>query len=260
MKNKATNIYHLGMTMNLNLLRICVPFLFFAVATCADPQLEIAPAVMEIKPSIDDVVGSYQFHAKNINTKSIVIKEFKGGCGCMSFKSSLSVLEPGQSADVTVIFDFKDYTGPQQRNMALLTQSSDDHEPVKNAFQITGEIPSAIHFSKKAAVWLYGEKPITKNIEISVVSGYEITDLHVEDVNLNHFIRVEQVWSEEKKILQISIAPVTTDMNEVSPTEKQTLQIPYVIKYKTKAGVNKYERLWVLIAKRPQPSEPVNKK
>ena len=253
-------IYNLGTTMSLSLLRICVSFLFLAAATCADPQLKFTPEVMEIKPSIDDVVGSYLFQAKNINSKPIVIKEFKGGCGCLSFKSSLSVLEPGQSADVTVIFDFKDYTGPQKRNMTLLTQSSDDQEPVKNVFQITGEIPSAILFSKKAAIWLYGENPIAKNIEVSVVNGYEITDLHVEDVKLNRFILVEQVWNKDKKILQISIVPLTTDMNEISPTEKVNLQIPYVVKYKTKAGVDKYERLWVLVAKKPQPSEPVNKK
>lgn len=234
-------------------------WLLFAAATCcplilnsAEPHLAIEPSVVQMSPTIDETSFSFEVTGTNISDRTIDVVQYKGGCGCISFASTTRSLAPGGTMNVTVIFDFKDFIGPQKRTLSIMTASADGAEPVKNSFQLVGDIPTALQFSKKAAIWLYGEKVTTKEISIAVKPDYKISDLCIEDVKLNHFIEVDQSLSDDGRHLTVRVTPTTTNLDEVSPTEKANLQIPYVVKYKTQNGTVRYERFWVLLAKRPE--------
>jgi len=217
-----------------------------------EPQLSFAPSVVEINPTIDETSSVFTVRATNVTNRTIDIKEFKGGCGCISFECAVQSLEPGDSTDVLVVFDFKDFTGPQKRTLSVITQSPSDSEVTKNSFSMKGEIPTALKFSKKAAIWLYGESPAAKELTVSVKDELTISDLTIEDLNINHFITVVQSPSQDGRSLLIRVTPTTTNIEEVSPVEKSNLQVPYVVKYKTNTGKERYERFWVLLAKKPE--------
>jgi hypothetical protein len=209
-----------------------------------DISLQITPPVVQMNPDIDQTTFSFAVKAKNITNRTVDISEFKGGCGCIIFSSSASSLAPEETADISVVFDFKDFIGPQKRTLSIMTKTADAKDAVKNSFQLVGDIPSAIQFTKKAAIWLYGEKVPTKELTISVKPDYAVSGLHVEDVKLNHFVTVEQSLSDDGRLLTVRVTPTTT--------EKANLQVPYVVKHKTQNGTTRYERFWVLLAKRPE--------
>jgi hypothetical protein len=224
----------------------------FAVDPPVESPLLVTPAVTQMSPTIDQTTYAFVVSAKNTSNRTLDISEFKGGCGCITFSSNATTLAPGDSADISVVFDFRDFIGPQKRTLSIMTKSADDKEAVKNSFQLVGDIPSAIQFSKKAAIWLYGEKVSTKELAISVKPDYTISGLHVEDMKLNHFVTVEQALSDDGRLLTVRVTPTTTNIDDVSPTEKVNLQVPYVVKYNTQNGTTRYERFWVLLAKRPE--------
>lgn len=224
-------------------------------ANAAEPHLAIEPAVIQMSPTIDETNFSFEVTGTNISDRTIDIVRYKGGCGCISFASATTSLAPGETMNVAVIFDFKDFIGQQKRTLSIMTAAADSPEPVQNSFQLVGDIPTALQFSRKAAIWLYGEKVTTKEISVAVKPDYIISDLRIEDVQLNHFINVEQSLSEDGRHLSVRVTPTTTSLDEVSPTEKANLQIPYVVKYTTQNGTVRYERFWVLLAKRPELKE-----
>jgi Protein of unknown function (DUF1573) len=226
-------------------------------ANCSDPPLVFSPSSINIAPSLDDSQTEFIVRATNSTDRVLDIIEYKGGCGCIVFSANKRLLNPGESVDVNVVFDFKDYTGPQRRTLSIITKSASDGESVKSSFMLTGEIPSPLLFSNKAAIWLYGSEPQSKELSVQIKEGYKISDLKVEDLKVNHFINVEQRNTPDGRSLSVIVTPTTTKIEEVSPVEKANLQVPYVVKYKTMNGKERYERFWVLLAKKPTP-KPVS--
>lgn len=230
---------------------IVVCLLALATAQASEP-LRFNPPVVEIRPTIDETSVSFPVQATNASPRTIDITEFRGGCGCITFTSPKRTLEPGASADVLVVFDFKDYVGAQKRTLSIMTTSADDPQPVKSGFQLVGTIPTAISFTKKAAIWLYGEPATAKEITVTANPEYVISELRVEDPKVNHFIGIEQTLSDDGRQLRVRVAPTTTSIEDVSPTARANLQVPYVVKYKTQKGTARYERFWALLVKRPE--------
>ena len=235
----------------LILQALCISILAQMPLWAAQP-LQISPAELTITPAIEDTSGIYIFRVANNSQLSQTIAEFKGGCSCVGHGLKVTELAPGASTDLTVTLDFEDSVGPLKRKIALMTNSKDDKEPVRNEVVISGVIPTPLTFSQKSAIWMYGDEPIPKTVTVVVQPDVELHDLKVENPTVNPFITLTTAPSMDGRGLVITVQPTSTDIAVVSPSERATVHVGYIVSYAFPSGKRRYEKLWILLAKRPK--------
>ena len=218
----------------------------------AAQPLQFSPPELAITPAIDDNSGIYIFRIANISQQPQTITEFKGGCSCFGHELKVTELAPGASTELTVTLDFEDSVGPLKRKIAVMTKSKEDKEPVRNEVVISGVIPTPLTFSQKSAIWMYGDEPIPKTVTVAVQPDVALHDLKVENPTANPFVTLTTAPSTDGRGLVITVQPTSTDIAVVSPSERATVHVGYIISYAFPSGKRRYEKLWVLLAKRPK--------
>ena len=231
--------------------------LLITACACAETTqpIKFDPPALTINPLIDDTSGIYLFRLTNISKDPQTIIEFKGGCSCVGHDLKVTELAPGASTDLTVTLDFEDSVGPLKRKIALMTKSNEDKvdkEPVRNEVVISGVIPTPLTFSQKSAIWMYGDEPIQKTVTVAVQPDVALHDLKVENPTANPFVTLITAPSTDGRGLVITVQPTSTDIAVVSPSERATVHVGYIVSYAFPSGKRRYEKLWVLLAKRPK--------
>jgi Protein of unknown function (DUF1573) len=227
--------------------------LFSSLVWGGDAQpLTFDPSPIVIKPTIDDVEGTYEVTVKNRSDQKQIITGFKGGCGCISHQMSVQSLEPGASAKMKISFVFGDSVGDQQRKMALLTMAQGKDTEARSEVMLTGIIPTPLTFTTRAAIWFYQSPPVTKTIKIEINPLAKISNLTVETPDSCKFIEVQSERSADGASLLVRLTPRTTNIEEVSPVAKAELKHAYVVSYQLPSGVRRYEKIFVLLAVKPK--------
>lgn len=207
---------------------------------------------MEIKPGIEDAMGTYTFTVTNTSQQSQAIMDFKGGCSCVTHELTDQVLAPGAATTLKVTIDFEDAVGPTKRTIALLSRADGSGEAVRSEAVMSGTIPSPPTFNQKSAIWFYGDEATTKTVTVSVQPGVVVRDFKIENPAVSPFITVTVQPAADGRSLVATMKPTSTDINIVSPSEKATLHVPYVVSYSFPSGNRRYEKIWALLAKRPK--------
>jgi len=70
---------------------------------------------------------SHDFIIRNEGTRDLVIRSTKASCGCTAIKPEKSVLAPGESSKVGIVFDTRGRTGKQHKTVTVITNDPSNH-------------------------------------------------------------------------------------------------------------------------------------
>ena len=164
-----------------------------AVFVSASPAIEIPNPVFDFGKVTQHTEISHTFWIKSVGTDTLRILKVEPGCGCTKAPLRDSVLAPGDSTDLEIIFSTRSYRGYVSKKPYLETNIGDDIED-KVFMQIKAElIPdpdnmTPIHLKPyQLDVSQFTEKPRRKaHFKIINVTeqAYEINPI---DTSYKHF-------------------------------------------------------------------------
>ncbi|HEY5653676.1 MAG TPA: DUF1573 domain-containing protein [Pontiella sp.] len=128
------------------LLTLC----FFLLGT-ASAELEWATKKIELQVLPAQLISSEIFRFKNSGKKPVSIDSIKVSCGCISAHLQNRTFAAGASGELTIRFDLKGRTGPQEK---FATVKTDDGVEVK--LVITADVPETYEISPKMLRWPRG--------------------------------------------------------------------------------------------------------
>ena len=102
------------------------------------PKFEFEKLTHDFGEIIEGEKVSYTFKYKNIGGSDLVLRSAKGSCGCTVPQWSREPLEPGEEAEIEIIFSSSGRKGNQRKTVVLLANT----QPNKEVLTITGEIIS----------------------------------------------------------------------------------------------------------------------
>ncbi|MCU0401888.1 MAG: DUF1573 domain-containing protein [Algoriphagus sp.] len=93
------------------------------------PQLLIAQKVIDLKEISSNSIVRRQVTISNAGKKPLEIRKIQGNCECLTIESPKSILEPGESIALNLVFNPMGRKGIDQRNIYLFT--NDPVNPVQ---------------------------------------------------------------------------------------------------------------------------------
>ena len=82
---------------------------------------------------------SFEFEFTNEGKSDLIIRKTKASCGCTSSQPSKTVIKPGETANITITFNPKGYSGKQSK---MVTVICNDPESPVNILSIEAEVGS----------------------------------------------------------------------------------------------------------------------
>jgi len=87
---------------------------------------------------------THRFVLKNVGNKPLKIVSVKPACGCTSAPLAKTDLEPGESTDLEVTFNSKNFKGKATKSVAVLTDDSNQVTNLKFSTDVGSTVPTLI--------------------------------------------------------------------------------------------------------------------
>lgn len=113
-----------------------------AFAGLTFPQTEIA-----LQAAVDDTQARVSYAFTNEGDQTVVIEKMESTCGCTTPALKDKEIEPGESGEITVVFDFGSRRGSQHKTVTVHTSDG------THRLQLRVEIPEAITISPRVLRW-----------------------------------------------------------------------------------------------------------
>ena len=97
--------------------------LFLAAAAFAAAELTVPEANYSFGTIPQGKKVQHNFVIRNSGDAPLQIKEVNVSCGCTAAKPSSSLVAPGKSAEIQVIFDSSSFSGRVQKSVSLVTNA-----------------------------------------------------------------------------------------------------------------------------------------
>lgn len=107
-------------------LSVCtlVATLFIVNVACAAPELAVERGNFNFGSVPQGKKVQHTFRIKNSGDAPLQIKKLEAACGCTAVKPSTSVIQPGKSADIEVIFDSTSFSGKVVKTVTMTSNAS----------------------------------------------------------------------------------------------------------------------------------------
>lgn len=89
----------------------------------AAPELTVAQGTFNFGTISQGKKVPHSFRIKNSGDAPLQIKKLEAACGCTAVKPSTSVIQPGKSAQIDVIFDSASFSGKVQKTVSMTTNA-----------------------------------------------------------------------------------------------------------------------------------------
>ncbi len=233
-------------------------FLFFLVSTIMNstcfagqaqgtaPKIELAQDYWYFGYMIPEAIVHHDFWIRNVGSDTLKILKVEPGCGCTTAPLSKTAIPPGDSAQLSVLFDTKNMIGKMIKDIAI--KSNDPAKPdmlikfmgvVNQEHPLVKAKPSAIRFmmsssSSKMQKTMMITNGFNNDIELKVVdyprSTLKISSLQTTVKAHGTFnFEVEQlapVLNENEALSSITL--------EFSSTPPERITVPVVNYFKRK--------------------------
>lgn len=110
------------MKINLPALALLANLLL-AGAACAAPELTVEQGTFNFGTITQGKKVQHNFIIRNSGDAPLQIKQLTAACGCTAAKPSANVILPGRNAEIQVIFDSTNFSGPVQKSVTLTTNA-----------------------------------------------------------------------------------------------------------------------------------------
>lgn len=97
--------------------------LLLAAAACAAPELAVVESNYNFGTVSQGKKVQHNFVIRNSGDAILQIKELNASCGCTAAKPSSSLIPPGKSAEIQVIFDSANFSGKVQKSVSVVTNA-----------------------------------------------------------------------------------------------------------------------------------------
>jgi uncharacterized cupredoxin-like copper-binding protein len=97
--------------------------LCLAAAALAAPELSVTEANYNFGTIAQGKKVPHNFVIRNSGDAPLQIKEVTVSCGCTAAKPSASLIAPGKTAEIQVVFDSSSFTGKVQKSISVLTNA-----------------------------------------------------------------------------------------------------------------------------------------
>jgi len=97
--------------------------LLLAAAACAAPELAVVESNYNFGTVSQGKKVQHNFVIRNSGDAILQIKELNASCGCTAAKPSSSLIPPGKSAEIQVIFDTANFSGKVQKSVSVVTNA-----------------------------------------------------------------------------------------------------------------------------------------
>ena len=115
-----------------------------AFSAVGAPTIEFAKTTVNFGKILRGQKTTVSFPFKNTGKGMLAITKVSAGCGCTKAKATKTQLKPGQTSDVKVVFDSKDYAMKIMKSIYVI--SNDPANPSVH-LHITGEVQMVAEFS-----------------------------------------------------------------------------------------------------------------
>lgn len=145
------------------------------------------------------------FKFTNTSDKDVTITNVQASCGCTTPSLSKYTYAPGESGEITAVFNIGNRQGLQVKQVTVSTDDGNAPE----ILTLKVDIPLLVKFSARALIWRKGEEPTPKTIVANVSHDEAI---HLLDVaNRDDTFKVTLNEVEPGKIYEIVAVPSATD-------------------------------------------------
>jgi uncharacterized cupredoxin-like copper-binding protein len=189
----------------------------FAAAAFAAPELTVVEGNYNFGTIAQGKKVPHNFIIRNSGDAPLQIKEVNVSCGCTAAKPSSSVVAPGKTAEIQVIFDSTSFTGKVQKSVSLVTNAG---RSPNYTFNMEGTIVEPLQVAPRQ-LSLGALKPGTaKQVNVNVTNPREGSSFRILSVSLTS--NTLQVKSSVKKS---ELKPGETGAIELAFTPKPDARI-----------------------------------
>lgn len=144
----------------------------------------------------------------NNGAAPVDIVKITTSCGCTVASSKSMHIEPGQSGEVTAVYEVANHAGRQRKTVAVNT--SDQAQPTILTLVI--QIPELLKIQPPFVSWKYNEDKSPKILTVDVLPETPIAALSVRGSNPEFAVELTPVVAGRQ--YQIKVTPARTDKNE----------------------------------------------
>lgn len=111
-----------AMKIRISVFALAANLLLSALA-CAAPELTVVEGNYNFGTIPQGKKVQHSFIIRNSGDATLQIKDLNASCGCTAAKPSASLIAPGKSAEIQVIFDSANFSGKVRKSIAVVTNA-----------------------------------------------------------------------------------------------------------------------------------------
>ncbi len=167
-----------------------VVILSLSVSLYAEPQIKISEASFNFGKTPQRTSVSHTFWIKSVGTDTLKIEKVVPGCSCTKMPLQDSVLAPGDSTSLEIVFSTKSYRGYVAKKPYLLTNISEEKVYMRidaELFPKPETIEPIVFEPFKLDVSQFSEKPRSKAKFLLVNKSDKDYNITIIDMNNKPF-------------------------------------------------------------------------
>ena len=165
------------------------------------PQHEI-----EATAAPTDTFYTAIFAFKNTSARPVEIRSVFASCGCTSAALAKQRYEPGESGEITAVFQFQGRVGRQEK---IITVTTDEDELTTTELRLVVNIPEILTLTPSTLTWKLGEVPGPQTVKIEVMPGLPRLTLAVDTIPM--FPTELKPLDPEGRVYELRITPMDAD-------------------------------------------------
>jgi len=184
--------------------------LFAAALACAAPELAVEQGNYNFGTIAQGKKVQHNFIIRNSGDAPLQIKKLLAACGCTAVKPSTSVIQPGKSAEIEVIFDSAAFSGKVQKSVTMTTNAG---KTPSYTFMMEGIITEELQVTPRqlslGALTPGVAKQLTVNITNNGNSNVRIVAVNVNSnsLQIKPAFRKADVKPGETASIELSVTP-----------------------------------------------------
>ena len=182
--------------------------LVLAHVVYAAPELAVEQGTFNFGTIAQGKKVQHGFRIKNSGDAPLQIKKLEAACGCTAVKPSTSVIQPGKSAEIDVIFDSATFSGKVQKSVTMTTNAG---KTPNYTFVMEGTITEELQVAPRqlsiGALTPGVAKQVTINVTNNGANSIKLLGVNVTSASLQikPNIRKSEIKPGETGTIELSI-------------------------------------------------------
>jgi hypothetical protein len=162
----------------------------------------------ELHAQVDSKELTAHFPFVNSGSAPVDIVKITTSCGCTVASTQTMHIAPGQSGEVTAVYEVANHAGQQKKTVAVTTSD----QPAPTILTLVIQIPELLRIQPEFVIWQHNEDKSPKILTVDVLPDTSLDALTVR--SSNPALAVELTPVIPGRQYQIRVTPARTDEGE----------------------------------------------